>query len=63
MLLDWLQQKFEIYGKSNYIKQVLRKEMLNGYIHSDEKEVEKISDTEVMNRMSMDLTKMVDLVG
>ena len=28
MLLDWLQQKFEIYGKSNYIKQVLRKEML-----------------------------------
>ena len=29
MLLDWLQLKFEIYGKSNYIKQVLRKEMLN----------------------------------
>lgn len=29
MLLDWLQGKFEIYGKSNYIKQVLRKEMLN----------------------------------
>ena len=28
MLLNWLQQKFEIYGKSNYIKQVLRKEML-----------------------------------
>ena len=28
LLLDWLQQKFEIYGKSNYIKQVLRKEML-----------------------------------
>ena len=27
MLLDWLQQKFEIYGKSNYIKQILRKEM------------------------------------
>ncbi len=45
------------------IRVTLRKEMLNGYIHSDEKEVEKISDTEVMNRMSMDLTKMVDLVG
>ena len=29
MLLDWLQLKFEIYGTSNYIKQVLRKEMLN----------------------------------
>ena len=28
MLLDWLQRKFEVYGKSNYIKQVLRKEML-----------------------------------
>ena len=28
LLLDWLQRKFEIYGKSNYIKQVLRKEML-----------------------------------
>ena len=28
ILLDWLQGKFEIYGKSNYIKQVLRKEML-----------------------------------
>ena len=28
MLLDWLQQKFEVYGKSNYIKQVLRREML-----------------------------------
>ena len=45
------------------IRVTLRKEMLNGYIHSDEKEVEKISDAEVMNRMSMDLTKMVDLVG
>ena len=45
------------------IRVTLRKEMLNGYMHSDEKEVEKISDTEVMNRMSMDLTKMVDLVG
>ena len=27
LLLDWLQQKFEIYGKSNYIKYVLKKEM------------------------------------
>lgn len=28
LLLDWLDEKFRIYGKSNYIKQVLRKEML-----------------------------------
>ena len=28
MLLDWLEAKFKEYGKSNYIKQVLRKEML-----------------------------------
>ena len=28
ILLDWLESKFEEYGKSNYIKQVLRKEML-----------------------------------
>lgn len=28
MLLDWLEEKFAIYGKSNYIKQVLRREML-----------------------------------
>ena len=28
MLLDWLEVKFKEYGKSNYIKQVLRKEML-----------------------------------
>lgn len=27
MLLDWLEEKFEIYGKSNYIKHILRKEM------------------------------------
>lgn len=27
MLLDWLEGKFEIYGKSNYIKQVLKSEM------------------------------------
>ena len=27
MLLDWLEEKFAIYGKSNYIKQVLKKEM------------------------------------
>lgn len=27
MLLDWLESKFEIYGKSNYIKQVLKAEM------------------------------------
>lgn len=54
---------FNIKKIEQKIRVTLRKEMLNGYIHSDEKEVEKISDTEVMNRMSMDLTKMVDLVG
>ena len=27
MLLDWLEEKFDIYVKSNYIKQVLKKEM------------------------------------
>ena len=54
---------FNIKKIEQKIRVTLRKEMLNGYIHSDEKEVEMISDTEVMNRMSMDLTKMVDLVG
>lgn len=54
---------FNIKKIEQKIRETLRKEMLNGYIHSDEKEVEKISDAEVMNRMSMDLTKMVDLVG
>lgn len=54
---------FNIKKIEQKIRVTLRKEMLNGYIHSDEKEVEKISDAEVMNRMSMDLTKMVDLVG
>ena len=54
---------FNIKKIEQKIRVTLRKEMLNCYIHSDEKEVEKISDTEVMNRMSMDLTKMVDLVG
>lgn len=33
MLLDWLEEKFKIYGKSNYIKLILRQEML--------KEIEK----------------------
>ena len=28
MLLDWLEVKFKEYGKSNYIKQVLRRELL-----------------------------------
>ena len=28
MLLDWLEEKFEEYGKSNYIKLILKKEML-----------------------------------
>lgn len=54
---------FNIKKIEQKIRVTLRKEMLNGYIHSDEKEVEKISDAEVMNRMSMDLIKMVDLVG
>lgn len=54
---------FNIKKIEQKIRITLRKEMLNGYIHSDEKEVEKISDAEVMNRMSMDLIKMVDLVG
>lgn len=54
---------FNIKKIEQKIRVTLRKEMLNGYIHSDEKEVEMISDAEVMNRMSMDLTKMVDLVG
>lgn len=27
MLLDWLEEKFQIYGKSNYIKQVLKEKM------------------------------------
>lgn len=54
---------FNIKKIEQKIRVTLRKEMLNGYIHSDEKEVEKISDAEVMNRMSMDLTKMVDLAG
>ena len=54
---------FNIKKIEQKIRVTLRKEMLNGYILSDEKEVEKISDTEVMNRMSMDLIKMVDLVG
>lgn len=28
MLLDWLEEKFKIYGKSNYIKLVLKQEMM-----------------------------------
>ncbi|MCC3868528.1 hypothetical protein [Terrisporobacter mayombei] len=28
ILLDWLEQKFLEYGKSNYIKNVLREKML-----------------------------------
>lgn len=28
MLLDWLEEKFKEYGKSNYIKKILREEML-----------------------------------
>ena len=28
ILLDWLEAKFMEYGKSNYIKKVLREEML-----------------------------------
>ena len=27
MLLDWLQNKFKIYGKSNYIKLILKEKM------------------------------------
>jgi hypothetical protein len=27
LLLDWLQSKFETYGKSNYIKLVLKEKM------------------------------------
>ena len=54
---------FNIKKIEQKIKVTLRQEMIDSYIHSDEKEVESISDKEVMNRMSMDLTKMVDLVG
>lgn len=28
MLLEWLEEKFKIYGKSNYIKLVLKQEMM-----------------------------------
>ena len=27
MLLDWLEEKFKVYGKSNYIKLVLKEKM------------------------------------
>lgn len=54
---------FNIKKIEQKIRVKLRQEMIDGYLHSDEKQVEKISDKEVLNRMSMDLTKMVDLVG
>lgn len=54
---------FNIKKIEQKIRVKLRQEMLDGYLHSDEKQVENISDKEVLNRMSMDLTKMVDLVG
>ena len=54
---------FNIKKIEQKIRVKLRQEMIDSYIHSDEKEVENISDKEVLNRMSMDLTKMVDLVG
>lgn len=28
MLLDWLEEKFKEYGKSNYIKKTLREQMI-----------------------------------
>jgi hypothetical protein len=28
MLLDWLEEKFETYGKSNYIKLILKEQMI-----------------------------------
>ena len=28
LLLDWLQEKFMIYGKSGYVKYILRQEMM-----------------------------------
>lgn len=28
MLIDWLEDKFIEYGKSNYVKKILRKQML-----------------------------------
>jgi ABC-type multidrug transport system fused ATPase/permease subunit len=45
------------------VKVQMRDEMLDSYMHADEKIVENITTKDVMNRMSMDLTKMVDLVG
>ncbi len=54
---------FNIKKIEQKIRVKLRQEMIDGYLHSDEKQVENISDKEVLNRMSMDLTKMVDLVG
>ncbi len=54
---------FNIKKIEQKVRLKLRQDMIDGYIQSDEKEVENISDKEVLNRMSMDLTKMVDLVG
>ena len=28
MLLDWLEEKFKTYGKSNYIKLILKEQMI-----------------------------------
>ena len=45
------------------VKVQMRDEMMNSYMHADEKMVENITTKDIMNRMSMDLTKMADLVG
>ena len=54
---------FNIKKIEQKIRNQIRQEMIDGYIHSSEKEIQNISSEEVMNRMSEDLTKMVDLVG
>ena len=45
------------------IRVKLRKQMIHKYVSSDEFQVAKISSEEMMNRLSVDLTKSVELVG
>lgn len=54
---------FNIKKIEQKIRITLREEMIDGYIHSEEKSADSISSKEVMNRISVDLTKIIDLVG
>lgn len=54
---------YEIKKIEEKIRMQIRKEMMHAYIMSDEMSASSISSKEIMNRLSIDLMKVVELVG